>query len=94
MNNKKTIGFMTRPIGTPVGFAIWQGVRQAAKKHNTNLITIDSGVVGAGGTLLYELFKKQNVDGVLTWASNQINEFTCYYEKQIKGRNSSFNGLL
>jgi DNA-binding LacI/PurR family transcriptional regulator len=83
VTSKKTIGFMTRPIGTPVGFAIWQGVLKAAKKHNVNLITIDSGVVGTGGTLLYELFKKQNVDGVLTWASNQINEFTCYYEKQI-----------
>ncbi|MDC7224964.1 MAG: methyl-accepting chemotaxis protein [Spirochaetales bacterium] len=85
MSSRKTIGFMTRPIGTPVGFAIWKGVLKAARKHNTNLITIDSGVVGQGGTLLYELFKKQNVDGVLTWASNQINEFTCYYEKQIQG---------
>ncbi|MDC7223929.1 MAG: hypothetical protein PQJ60_09325, partial [Spirochaetales bacterium] len=83
MKNKKTIGFMTRSIGTPVGFAIWQGVKKAARKHNVKLITIDGDNVGRKRTLIYELLKKKNVDGVLTWASNTSDEYTKFYSERM-----------
>ncbi|MDC7218917.1 MAG: methyl-accepting chemotaxis protein [Spirochaetales bacterium] len=83
MRDKKTIGFMTRSIGTPVGFTIWQGVKKAAQKHGVNLITIDGDNVGRHRTLIFELMKKNNVDGVLTWASNTADEKTVFYSKRI-----------
>jgi DNA-binding LacI/PurR family transcriptional regulator len=80
---KKTIGFMTRALGTPVGFAIWQGVKNAAEKHNVNLVTISGDNVGRDKTLIYELMKEKNVDGVLTWASNRNDEYIRFYQERL-----------
>ncbi|MDC7220703.1 MAG: methyl-accepting chemotaxis protein [Spirochaetales bacterium] len=85
MSGKITIGFMTKSMRTPVGFSMWNGAVRAARELDINIITLDGNNLGRDGSQIYHLLKKSNVDGVLAWASNKMDEFAPFYKEQLAG---------
>ncbi|MBN1523152.1 MAG: substrate-binding domain-containing protein [Spirochaetales bacterium] len=81
-NNKPTVAFCIRGIGSGAGTEIWKGITFAVKNADAHLITLYGGVLGkAQGNVIYDFIQKGNVDGVISWASSDNNEFTRYYDK-------------
>jgi DNA-binding LacI/PurR family transcriptional regulator/uncharacterized protein YoxC len=83
MSKEITIGFMTKSTRTPVGFSMWKGVVQAAKEMNINLLTIDGNSLGRHESLVYDLLIDKKVDGILSWASNRVDEFSSFYTENL-----------
>lgn len=83
INNKLVIAYMVRTIHTNVGFEFWTGIKRACEKNNVHLITFEGDTLGKEGTMIYELIKKNVIDGVVTWAASDNSKFLQFYEDRI-----------
>ncbi len=78
-NDRPTIGFITSGIGNPVSTVLWQGVVDAARKYDVNLLSfVGEALESPHGfkslaNALYDLVSPHNVDGLLFWNSALSN---------------------
>lgn len=83
INGKYVIAYMVRTIHTNVGFEFWTGIKRACRKNDVHLITFEGDTLGNEGTMIYELIKRNVIDGVVTWAASDNSKFLQYYEDRI-----------
>lgn len=71
----RTIGFLAPGIDDDVSLLIWQGMTDAARQHQVNVVALTGGRLRKDidfheqGNILYELIDLHEVDGLITWAS-------------------------
>jgi DNA-binding LacI/PurR family transcriptional regulator len=76
----KKIAYMARFIDDSVSCQILEGIIRGAKKNNFDLLVFYGDILGAtNSNIIYELVDK--VDGIVTWASTDINKNLEYYKK-------------
>jgi PAS domain S-box-containing protein len=77
LKKRRVIAFFSRPINNTIteisndaSRSIWKSVTKAAEADGCNFITVVGGVIGSGpGNILYSLFPKSGIDGILTRCS-------------------------
>ena len=79
-NRRPTIGFLTPHIaGDSLGASVWNGVMNAAKEYDVNIICFIGGELRSHqefqdqANVLYELANSGNVDGLILWGSTLRN---------------------
>ncbi|GAK50763.1 PAS/PAC sensor hybrid histidine kinase [Candidatus Moduliflexus flocculans] len=79
-NRRPTIGFLTPHIaGDGLGANVWNGVMNAAKEYDVNIICFIGGELRSHqefqdqANVLYELANSGNVDGLILWGSTLRN---------------------
>ena len=78
---RKTIAFLVRNLTTGVGIRIWDGICRAVEQKNVNLITLlGNKLDGQPANSIYDMVRKKTVDGIIAWASSDLDEYANYYE--------------
>ncbi|MBN1525780.1 MAG: substrate-binding domain-containing protein [Spirochaetales bacterium] len=78
---RKTIAFLIRGLTTSVGIKIWEGICDEAARRNVNLITLlGNKLDGDPANSIYDLVRKNTVDGIIAWASSDLDKFADYYD--------------
>ena len=82
--NKKTIAFLTRSLVDATGKNMWKGIVTGCKNDNKPLITFRGPVLNKGqGSIIYHLISDNVFDGVISWASSDVDQPTMDYYKKF-----------
>ena len=82
--NKKTIAFLTRSLVDATGKNMWKGIVTGCKNDNKPLITFRGPVLNKGqGSIIYHLISDNVFDGVISWASSDVDQPTIDYYKKF-----------
>jgi DNA-binding LacI/PurR family transcriptional regulator len=80
--SKITIAYLGRGIDNDIGLEIKTGVINAALENNINLYIFDGNKLGEGiQNVAYELINKNQIQGILTWASSDYDEYIKFYDR-------------
>ncbi|MBN2547161.1 MAG: substrate-binding domain-containing protein [Spirochaetes bacterium] len=69
------IAYLGRSIYDNTGGRIWKGIVDQSRKRDVNLLSFSGGHLGKDQrNIIYEFVKDNNIDGIITWASADIND--------------------
>lgn len=82
---RNTIAFLTRSLVDATGTNMWRGLVEKCKENKIPVITFRGPVLGQGaGSIIYNIIEDGVFDGVISWASSDVNEATANYYKRFE----------
>lgn len=86
--NKNTTVFLTRSLVDATGCNIWKGIKSKCKEENIPLLTLRGPVLNKGqGSIIYHLITDDSFNGIISWASSDVDQKTLDFYKQYQKTN-------
>lgn len=81
---KNSIAFLTRSLVDATGINMWRGLVEKCKENKIPIVTFRGPVLGQGaGSIIYKIVQDGVFDGIVSWASSDVNEETENYYKRF-----------
>jgi len=77
---------LIREVYMFAGFSAWQGIREAAKARNKDLIVLLGNVLGKDGSIVYDLIASPRNEGSINWSAADSNDLLRFYGLRLEQR--------